>query len=125
RAEVVVALDADFLGCGPAHLVGVRRFAARRRPGQPMSRLYVAESGMTPTGVKADHRVRLRAADVAPVARALAAAAGVPGATAPPADQVPRPWLDAVAKDLRAHRGPSLVLAGETQPAGGQALAHP
>src|SRR5262245_22924914 len=124
RAEVVVALDADFLGCGPAHLVGVRRFAARRRPGQPMSRLYVAESGMTPTGVKADHRVRLRAADVAPVARALAAAAGVPGATAPPADQVPRPWLDAVAKDLRAHRGRSLVLAGETQPAEVQALAH-
>ncbi|HLY39061.1 MAG TPA: Fe-S-cluster-containing hydrogenase [Candidatus Binatia bacterium] len=124
RADVVVALDADFLGCGPSHLVDVRRFAARRRPGQPMNRLYVAESGMTPTGAKADHRLRIRSADVAPLARALAAAVGVPGAVAPAAEQLPRRWLEAVVADLRAHRGRSLVLAGETQPAEVLALAH-
>jgi MoCo/4Fe-4S cofactor protein with predicted Tat translocation signal len=124
NADVVVALDADFLGCGPAHLVDVRHFAARRRPGRPMNRLYVAESTMTPTGGKADHRLPLRAADVALLARALASALGVPGAVAPADDRVPRRWIDAVAKDLRAHRGRSLVIAGDAQTTEVQALAH-
>src|SRR5213594_325432 len=123
-ADVIVALDADFLGCGPAHLAHVREFAARRRPGQAMNRLYVAESGLTPTGAKADHRLPVRAADVALLARALAAAAGVAGVSAPPADQVPARWVEAVARDLGRHRGRSLVVAGETQPADVQALAH-
>jgi molybdopterin-containing oxidoreductase family iron-sulfur binding subunit len=122
-ADVIVALDADFLGCGPAHLVDVRRFAERRRPGRPMNRLYVAESELTRTGAKADHRVALRSADVPALARALAAAVGVADAGAPARD-VPRAWLDAVAKDLRAHRGRSVVVAGEWQPAEVQALAH-
>src|SRR5437667_144819 len=103
-ADVVVALDADFLGCGPAHLAHVREFAARRRPGSAMKRLYVAESALTQTGAKADHRLPLRAADVAALARALAAAAGVPGATAQPGDQLPRKWIEAVARDLARHR---------------------
>src|SRR5436305_252332 len=124
-ADVIVALDADFLGCGPAHLAHVREFAARRRPGQAMNRLYVAESGLTPTGAKADHRLPVRAADVALLARALAAAAGGAGVSAPPADQIPARWVQAVAHDLGRHRGRSLVVAGETQPAEVQALAHP
>src|SRR5207237_5510212 len=89
-----------------------------------MNRLYVAESGLTPTGAKADHRLPVRAADVALLARALAAAAGVAGVSAPPADQVPARWVQAVAHDLGRHRGRSLVVAGETQPAEVQALAH-
>src|SRR5439155_8094047 len=123
-ADVIVALDADFLGCGPAHLAHVREFAARRRPGRAMNRLYVAESGLTPTGAKADHRLPVRAADVALLARALAAAAGVAGVSAPAADQIPARWVQAVAHDLGRHRGRSLVVAGETQPAEVQALAH-
>ncbi|TMA61817.1 MAG: 4Fe-4S dicluster domain-containing protein [Deltaproteobacteria bacterium] len=89
-----------------------------------MNRLYVAESGLTPTGAKADHRLPVRAADVALLARALAAAAGVAGVSAPPADQVPARWVQAVAHDLGRHRGRSLVVAGETQPAEVQVLAH-
>src|SRR5439155_757475 len=123
-ADIIVDLDADFLGCGPAHLAHVREFAARRRPGQAMNRLYVAESGLTPTGAKADHRLPVRPADVALLARALAAAAGVAGVSAPPADQIPARWVQAVAHDLGRHRGRSLVVAGETQPAEVQALAH-
>jgi molybdopterin-containing oxidoreductase family iron-sulfur binding subunit len=124
RADVIVALDADFLGCGPAHLADVRRFAARRRPDASMNRLYVVESGLTPTGAKADHRLPVRAADVALVARGLAAALGVPGAAPPQTDAVPQRWLDAVAADLRGHRGRSVVIAGERQSAEVQALAH-
>ena len=33
-------------------------------------------------------------------------------------------WIAAVAKDLQAHRGASLVIAGDSQPAAVHALAH-
>ncbi len=122
-ADVVVALDADFLDCGPGHLRDVRAFAARRRPDGAMSRLYAAESRLTPTGAKADHRIALRAADVGHVAAALAAACGVAGAPSG-AEGLPTRWITAAAGDLRAHRGRSVVIAGETQPPAVQALAH-
>src|SRR5262249_35175394 len=50
KADLIVALDADFLSCGPAHLRYVRDFTARRRePSDPgkMNRLYAVEP--TPT----------------------------------------------------------------------------
>jgi Anaerobic dehydrogenases, typically selenocysteine-containing len=42
QADIVVTLDADFIGEGPGHLRYARDFMARRRPGgtQPMNRLY-------------------------------------------------------------------------------------
>src|SRR5947199_13498 len=55
---------------------------------------------------------------------ARADAAGVAGVSAPAADQIPARWVQAVAHDLGRHRGRSLVVAGETQPAEVQALAH-
>ena len=58
-------------------------------------------------------------------ARELAAAAGVPGATAiATTGKIPAEWTRAVAKDLAAHRGTSLVIAGEEQPPAVHALAH-
>src|SRR5207244_3573695 len=33
KADVILALDADFLACGPAHLPHVRAYAGRRRVG--------------------------------------------------------------------------------------------
>jgi MoCo/4Fe-4S cofactor protein with predicted Tat translocation signal len=123
-ADVIVALDADLLASGPASLVHARDFAARRRPDGPMTRLYAAETPLTPTGAKADHRLALPPRDVAALARALAARTGVAGARGDVPAGVPSRWLDAVAADLRAHRGRSLVVAGETQPAEVQALAH-
>src|SRR5207237_1861376 len=92
EADVVVALDSDFLGCGPAHLSDVRDFAARRPP-DTMNRLYAVESRLTPTGAKADHRLAVRAGDVAIVARGLAAGLGVRGATQPPRDTLPAKWV--------------------------------
>src|SRR5205085_12577450 len=46
-ADVVLALDADFLSCGPGHLYYAREFADRRRvrgEQKRMNRLYVVES---------------------------------------------------------------------------------
>src|SRR5207248_9877378 len=73
---------------------------------------------------KADLRLSLRAADLAPLVRALAAALEVPAAIGGARSGVPADWVVAVARDLRLRRGRSLVIAGETQPAEVQALAH-
>jgi len=125
RAAVIVALDSDFFSCGPAHLRYTRQFAARRRPEGAGCRLYAAETMPSTTGAKADHRVPLKPSQIEPLARALAADLGVAGATrgaSLPADA--QAWLAAVRNDLNAHRGSSIVVAGEGQPPVVHALAH-
>lgn len=135
EANVILSLDADFLGCGPAHLLYVRDFAARRKvrtakspPAQAtMNRLYAVEGMPTNTGAVADHRLPVKPSEVEAVARALAAELKVPGA--PSAPEVPerwRGWVAAVAADLqkKENRGASAVLAGDYQPAAVHALAH-
>src|SRR5256884_8346134 len=87
-----------------------------------MNRLYVVEPTPSLTGATADHRLPLRASEVELFARALAAKLGLGGATALPADT--EKWLDAVARDLQKHKGASLVVAGEQQPAEVHALTH-
>jgi len=126
RADVIVSLDADFLGFGPGGLAYARGFASRRRPedAERMSRLYVVETMPTSTGARADHRFPVRPSAIPDIARALAAAvgAGTAGNVT-----LPEGWpqrITAVANDLRAHRGASLVLAGESQPPAVHALAH-
>ncbi len=131
QANVVLALDADFMSCHGAALRYARDFADRRRLWQSnanaaaMNRLYVVESGYSTTGSKADHRLPLRAMDIEAVARALAAELGVDGVTAPslPAN-VPSGWIAALARDLQANGGASIVIVGEEQPPIVHALAH-
>ncbi|HEY2907727.1 MAG TPA: TAT-variant-translocated molybdopterin oxidoreductase, partial [Vicinamibacterales bacterium] len=125
QADVIVALDADFLSCGPGSLRYSRDFAARRRPEDAphMNRLYAIESMPTPTGARADHRLSLKASQVEAAARQLAARAGGAGGAGTAGDAQTK-FIDAVAKDLQAHRGRSLVIAGDGQPAAVHALAH-
>jgi len=128
KADRILALDADFLSCGPGHLAYVRDFAARRRvrtnpPQETMSRLYVVEPSPTNTGLVADHRLPVRAGDIENFARAVAAELGVPGA----AGGVPgahRQWVIEVARDLKEHAGRSIIITGDGQPAGVHALVH-
>ncbi len=140
KADVIVSLDADFLSCGAACVRHQKDFAARRRitdDRKEMNRLYAIESTPTLTGAKADHRLAARAAQVEEIARELQAALGGStgspqggGSSAPPAS-VPRPgqpeiakWVAAIAKDLQAHRGRSVVIAGEFQTPAVHAVAH-
>ena len=77
KADVVVSLDADFLGFGPASVRYTKDFSARRRMGTPkdaLNRLYVVGAVPTVTGGKADHRLALKARDVHAFAAAVAAA---------------------------------------------------
>jgi MoCo/4Fe-4S cofactor protein with predicted Tat translocation signal len=132
QADVVLTLDADFLGCGPAALRYAREFAARRRPEdiERMNRLYAIESMPTSTGARADHRLPLKPSAIEGFARAISSAIGSGGSGGsrggpesgdPAASQK---FIAAVAKDLLAHRGRSLVVAGDGQPASVHALAH-
>jgi molybdopterin-containing oxidoreductase family iron-sulfur binding subunit len=131
KADVILSLDSDFLGSGPGHIRYAREFSRRRkldefaevdRKGSEMNRLYVVEPTPSVTGATADHHLPLRASDVELFARALAAKLGLGGsAKVPPAAEK---WLGAVAKDLQQHKGASLVVAGEHQPAEVHALAH-
>jgi molybdopterin-containing oxidoreductase family iron-sulfur binding subunit len=136
KADVILALDADFLHCGAVGVRYTRDFSERRRvrtvgpkatplDKATMSRLYAVESMLTNTGAAADHRLALRAAQVEHFARALAKELGV--AEAPAAGELPklaRDWLAPLVKDLRSARGRCVVIAGDGQPARVHALVH-
>lgn len=128
EADVVLALDSDFLAIMPNSVRYSREFMDRRRltgGNTTMSRLYVAESTPTPTGAKADHRLPIRASEIDGLLRAIAARVGVQVAQGSASQDPARArWIEAVAADLVAHRGASIVLVGEGQPAAVHALAH-
>ncbi len=123
-ADVVVALDADFLACGRGSTRYARDFSTRRRRGDrvDMNRLYAIESTMTATGGKADHRLALRYADVEEFAKELAAALGLPSGAS---NNNPYAfWAARVARDLQAHKGAGAIIPGEHQSPAVHALAH-
>jgi molybdopterin-containing oxidoreductase family iron-sulfur binding subunit len=124
-ADVVVSLEADFLYAGPGNVRYARDFISKRRAdgaNTRMNRLYVVESSPSITGAKADHRLALAPNEIEKFARALANKVGA--GTGSANTSVPAKWLDAVAADLTANRGKSIVIAGEHQPAVVHALAH-
>ncbi len=129
QADVILSLDADFLVNGSGYVRHSRDFARRRDlaagPSSRLNRLYVAESMLTSTGAVADHRLALRSSDIDDLVRRLAAAAGVavpPSANA--SAKIPSGWVSTVLRDLNAHPGASIVVAGEHQPPLVHALAH-
>jgi len=128
KADVILSLDCDLLGSGPASLRYARQFANARRVLQgrtEMNRLYVIEPMPSPTGSKADHRMPLRSSDIENFAVLLARSLGVniPGGkieTNPKFEA----WLGPLTRDLQSHRGRTLIAAGEYQPPMVHALAH-
>jgi molybdopterin-containing oxidoreductase family iron-sulfur binding subunit len=126
KADVILALDADFLQVGPASLRYAREWASRRRAQlgpDGMNRLYAVETTPSNTGAVADHRLALRPSEFESFVREVARGIGVEvqsiGSSAPQAK-----WIDAIVRDLKQHQGSSLVIAGEYQPAAVHALAH-
>ena len=77
-ADVIVSLDADFLsGAGyPGFHKLVREYAERRKIPEKLNRLYAIESTPTTTGLKAEHRLGLRASEIPAFAAELAKAVG-------------------------------------------------
>jgi len=139
RADVVLALDSDFLDCGEGDLAAIRAFSSRRRITEAkdsMNRLYVVENRFTLTGAMADHRLRCPASQIPAFTHALAGkvAAATKDAglfstiatlTAPAgAMSFDEQWLTELANDLVSKPGASLVLAGAHQPVVVQLLAY-
>jgi len=85
-ADVILSLDADFLGgiAHPGFLPLAAAYAERHRyeEGQAMNRLYVVETMPTVTGMKAEHRLALKPSEVVAFATALANGTAPQGATA-------------------------------------------
>ena len=131
KAKIVVALDHDFLGLDAPSPFFTWAFAKRRRVEseedlEKMNRLYAVESQFSLTGANADHRLRMKGADVRQFAADLAAAVGaVTGLNVVGnggADKRAK-FLAAVVKDLKAAGAEALVVAGPRQPASVHALA--
>ena len=144
RAEVILALDCDFLGREEDGVRHLRGFAQSRLVGESrarMNRLYVVESQYTLTGGMADHRLRLAASHVSDYTVALARELLLSEPVVPPPGSPksalrqalasfkpsvafdPR-WIREVAADLQAHDGKGIIVAGRRQPALVHALVH-
>ena len=142
RARVVVCLDADILFAHPDAVRHTRDFASTRRGGETQGRLYAAEAALSLTGAAADHRLPVPARQVGVLALHLLAEVARLGVAVPSAllgqwsavkevaglpptgslPELPEPcvgFVRAAAKDLVAHRGACLVVAGA-----GQTAAH-
>ena len=129
RAEVILALDSDFLFAEPGSLRYARDFAEKRKVRDKqakLNRLYVAEPTPSITGAMADHRLPVAAGLIDALSREVARRLGVEAAPSADAAAVAsyRDWVEAVAEDLARHRGASLVAVGESQPPAVHALAH-
>ena len=125
KAKVVVALDADFLAPGPGFVAYARAFADGRKVmagSEAMNRLFVVEATPSTTGAAADHRLPLQAGAVASFAASLLA--DIRGGEAAELPEHAKLFLTHIVDDLKAHRGESLVIAGDQQPPEVHALAH-
>jgi Fe-S-cluster-containing dehydrogenase component len=131
-AQVIVALEADFLGTLGDTVAAIAGFASQRRPtasGDGMNRLYVLESGMSLTGSRADVRLPMRPSALARIAFGLLRAVHLRGGKPLPdgmdasaleafaLERLPeaKPYqaeLDALIRDLLAAGPQALVLAG-------------
>lgn len=127
-ADTILSLDCDFLGNEDEAFSSIRKFTRRRKissPDDKLNRLYVVESLFTVTGMNADHRLRVPAGLVLPVAAALAAELGIDtgdlAATA--RSQVDPKWISECARDLQANAGRALVVVGVGQPLAAHLLA--
>jgi MoCo/4Fe-4S cofactor protein with predicted Tat translocation signal len=131
KADRILSLDCDFTGVDSQGPVGA--FFARRKPegksyeskadSSKMNRLYVVEAAFTLTGGMADHRLRIAPSQVVAIAGQVARAVGVASSTAEISDPKHLEWVNALAADLKASAGRSIVVAGSRQSAGVHQLA--
>jgi molybdopterin-containing oxidoreductase family iron-sulfur binding subunit len=125
-ADVVLCVDCDLLCSHPNAVQYARDFAERRDPvSGNMNRLYAVESGYSVTGTAADHRVSLASSRIGGWLARLEAALAPRIAKEQPANgEVEDPVLSALASDLVAAAGRSVIAVGPGQPPAVHAAAH-
>ncbi len=126
-ARVVISLAGDFLDVtSPGQLAHARDFMAGRKDPdrRPPTRLYAIAPTPNLTGAAAEHVLTVRPSRVEALARALANRLGIDTPQVASLEAHELAWLDAVAKDLMAHKGAAPVAVGTAQSAAVHALAH-
>lgn len=123
KAERILSLDADFFsGFNSRYASDFAKSRELNEEKKEMSRLYAVETTFTLVGAKADHRKAVKPSEMVEIAKSIAGALGVDGASGSAGDH--EAWIQAMAKDLLAHKGKSLVVAGWQQSAYVHALAN-
>ena len=123
-AERILAIDSDFLSCGPGALRYAREFAAKRHGGEHgegMNRLYCIESTPSTTGAKADHCWNVKPSEIEGIARAIAQQIG---ANTGGGEGKDTEFVGPLVKDLQAFKGACIVIAGREASPAVHALAH-
>lgn len=114
QAERVLSLDADIFSSFNVRYIKdfakARTFSEEKKE---INRLYTVETTMSLTGAKADHRLAVKPSQMSEVAKAIAKALGVAGANSTYSENAK--WIEEMAKDLKAHAGKSIVIAGDNQ----------
>jgi MoCo/4Fe-4S cofactor protein with predicted Tat translocation signal len=126
QADRILSLDKDiFSDFNVRYMKDYAKKRAFNDQQKDINRLYVVETTMSLTGAKADHRLGVKPSQVAEIAKAIAGAIGVAGASSTAQfDENTTRWIQGAAKDLQATRGRSIVIAGDSQPPMVHALAH-
>ncbi len=120
KADVIVSLDADFLGAGPMQVANTRGWAAGRNPEHgTMNRVWIVESALSVTGANADERQAMRPAQIARIAEQLDAAftrtqLAIEDSYYPEKEQIA--WAEKMIADLKKAGKHGLVVAGVSQP---------
>ncbi len=122
-AERVLTLDKDiFSDFNVRYMKDYSKLRQYSEEKKTINRLYAIETTMSLTGAKADHRLAVKPSQMTEIAKAIAAALGVSGASSTYAENAQ--WIGAMAKDLLENRGKSIVVAGDNQPPVVHALAY-
>ena len=123
KAERILSLDADiFSGFNVGYIKDYAAGKTWTPDKKDINRLYVVETTASLTGAKADHRLAIKPSQLAEVAKAIAQRIGVAGANS--TYNATAQWIDAMARDLVASKGRSVIVAGNTAPPIVHALAN-
>lgn len=113
EAEVVVSLNADFLGTWGDNVWYTGEWAKTRRPENgDMSRLHAFESGMSLTGSNADRRTRVKPSEQGRIAAALLFELSGEGSAVELGEKA-KAGVKAAAADLKRAGAKGLVIAGD------------
>jgi len=122
-ADVILSLDADFLGgiAHPGFLPLAAAYAERHRyeVGKEPNRMYVVEAMPTVTGFKAEHRLALKPSEIGKFAAALASGTAPQGLSADG-----HKFFNVLMADLKKNGGRCVVIPGEQADASVHAAAY-
>lgn len=134
KADIILALDADFLGVEGDTVKNAREFSERRKrvdQDKTMNRLYSVESNLSITGSNADHRYALSSSRIADVLVRLInelkklnvfIPQGIGATQSVVFEGRLSKWISAVAKDIVQNKTRAVVVVGSKQPSWVHAL---